>query len=248
MARFKGSARIQCAVSRGSICPTLGLSRANLRPVCRFACDVRGAAACAVTATCGGCLVADLQPGRGRRSTAMAQDSLLFGPLPCRAKNTANRAALARKYMYRLPPVTHVANFQPSASHRGSSSRPHALSGSSSVRRVSMEHSVFPLAEKVGAAHHAAYLWRRVSGEYGLLSRNISISCPIIICYLLCGPFACALLGHIPRPICGHPWPQAHSSPAGISARARATATISSMYPAAAVLVQRGCISSRLMF
>lgn len=158
-----------------SIDKTLPPERADYHlSVFRFGCDVRGAAACALTATCGGALVVDLQPRRARRSPVISQDSLLLGPLPCRASNISKQAAHARKYMYGLPPVT-VENFQPPGSHQGSSSRPHAFSGSSSVRRVSAERSVFPSADRSGVqAHHAAYLWRRLSGECALVLMSTS--------------------------------------------------------------------------
>lgn len=135
--------------------------------MCRVGCDVRGTAACAVTATCGGCLVVDLQPSARKRAAAMPHDALVFGPLPCRANHIANRAARARKYMYSLPPCTEAANFQPSASQRASASRQRDLSGSSSVRRISLERVSVSLAERGGGlqAHLAAYRWRRLAGE-----------------------------------------------------------------------------------
>eukprot|EP00892_Ulva_mutabilis_P007162 jgi/Ulvmu1/4818/UM020_0103.1 len=139
----------------------------------RLGCDVRGTAAGAVTATCGGCLLVDLQPAATRATSALPQDALLLGPLPCRANNIANRAAMARKYMLGLPPAATVVNFERLTSRRGSSSRQAGLTGSTPLRPPSLERSSHPLGDagQGPSAHIAASLWRRLSGELWLQNR-----------------------------------------------------------------------------
>lgn len=156
------------------------------RPACRFGCDVRGASAAAMTATCGGCLVTDLQPASARHTAGLPQDALLFGPLPCRAENIANRAAAARKRMYGLPLVPSDRKFQQVTSRRGTARHTPALSGSTPGRPASLEPCSCPLVEVGGSpqAHNAASLWRRLAGESVALS--LSDDCAPLICHTSC--------------------------------------------------------------